>query len=803
MGLLSIKILNIMTLQTSLRIHPAIGFARVGNSDDYYIEPQTMAGEHTEGVMQGGLPVKKGTDNTTITSNDIRDAQGRLKRQAARFKIYQYHDSESISYPSGAGEEVVIGSTVEIDGVEKKVVDIIWTVHLANKKANCWIEPENGIEAYENGQTPALRNPHFAGTDDPSNKTRLQKLVIDAGPRAIKATADETVAFNSTTVPFYWNTTKQQMVDVPNYPVAFPASNGTTGDYGNGSEPINYIGELQTEANGRLIVLGGHGKACGFDMQGNADPNVPLKHDVNNDHWLDDTADGPVTAVLIFDDNTEYALEGSAWVVSTDPAYAPQTLNVVSLWDDVYTTWLEQFNLQPNIYNGSYNTDYQPYFHTDVFPTLNAAHLQMWNTNLPEKAIKAHRNFSKLTETPPPFDAMSFIRNPNIPAQAENGSPLMPLALGDATKSFLSVSESQYFFLEQWSKGKSVGATENPLGPGEYLDKVVLANCLGGRFSPGIDLTFIVRDTHLYNSGWTNPAIGPFRVNGEELDYSKATKDNPFLGVGYIPLRDYTVQPGDLCKFMSIPWHTDYNSCATHTPDPNPGTNPNPEDNYITATYELNANSLKELAATPLPKDVLAQLVTIEGQVFSSSSTFDAKLEELILKADPTTTEDCIEQYTVTITMHAVIKSNVYTGDVNTSLFWSWPAQRPVAVYTYEDLVSNNGNLPQQRFSVRGAGTNVETGLFMGAQSVGRFQVRRHILTNWEKIGIVMQGAAIDGYPTGYDPSYLLEVGSLFDKDDSNQVLPWPNTVTDKVYPPLDNPDIKSLCPHFNQDNQA
>jgi hypothetical protein len=30
------------------------------------------------------------------------------------------------------------------------------------------------------------------------------------------------------------------------------------------------------------------------------------------------------------------------------------------------------------------------------------------------------------------------------------------------------------------------------------------------------------------------------------------------------------VEPGDLCKYMSQPWHTDYNSCATHTPDPNP-----------------------------------------------------------------------------------------------------------------------------------------------------------------------------------------------------------------------------------------
>ena len=96
-------------------------------------------------------------------------------------------------------------------------------------------------------------------------------------------------------------------------------------------------------------------------------------------------------------------------------------------------------------------------------------------------------------------------------------------------------------------------------------------NCLGGRFSPGIDLTFIVTDTNLYDEDWTNPAIGAFRINAKKLEYDDVTADVPVLGVGYTPLRADPVEPGDLCKFMAIPWHTDYNSCATHTPDPNPG----------------------------------------------------------------------------------------------------------------------------------------------------------------------------------------------------------------------------------------
>ncbi|MFP9135456.1 hypothetical protein ACLKZ7_20785, partial [Shewanella algae] len=78
---------------------------------------------------------------------------------------------------------------------------------------------------------------------------------------------------------------------------------------------------------------------------------------------------------------------------------------------------------------------------------------------------------------------------------------------------------------------------------------------------------------------------------------------------------------------VAVCWHTDYNSCATHTPAPNPG--------------------------------------------------------------------------------GVITESNIYGGNINTSLFWSWPAQRPVAVYTYEDVAKRNDNtLPLQRYSVRGQGTS-------------------------------------------------------------------------------------------------
>jgi hypothetical protein len=45
------------------RIHPAIGIARVGNSDEYVVAPETMAGSPDSGNpnLTGGLPIRAGT----------------------------------------------------------------------------------------------------------------------------------------------------------------------------------------------------------------------------------------------------------------------------------------------------------------------------------------------------------------------------------------------------------------------------------------------------------------------------------------------------------------------------------------------------------------------------------------------------------------------------------------------------------------------------------------------------------------------------------------------------------------------
>ena len=657
------------------RIHPAIGMARVGNSEAFYIGPETMAALPIPGndKVTGGLPIKAGTESEIITSSDLRDKRGALKRQAARFRIYKYDEAEFESYPNGGGKEICIGSKVN----GKKVADILWMVHMANKKANTYVLENPNlaasariIDGYRDGKLPPLRN--FDEGPFPNSTTRVRKLTIDPGPRTIRGKHRTAVKLDKATKASYLNK-EGQIKPLDDYPKLFPED--SFGKLNCPTGPIDTLGELQTDDNGRLLVVGAYGRACGWFMEDGTP--YPLEHDVDNDGWFDDTGDGPVTAVLVFDDDSTQEVHGG-WVVSTDPSYAPQTLNVVSLWDDMYDSWVRKLDLVPDIYtNGKYNDDFEPDFDDHLLPIFRSVEMQQWNTNLPQMAINAHKAVGKITPDDNPMrtilSGLAFIRNPNNTGENDVGVPLMPLSLGDQGRAFLSPSLTQYFFLTQWNDNKFNAKAQEKLGPGEFLDRAVLVNCLGGRFSPGIDMTFIIRQPNLYIQDWQTSGSGPFRIKAKRLDYRNVQPDRPFLNEGYVPLHtgNEGLEPGDTSKFMANPWHTDYNSCATHETDPNP----------------LNS----------------------------------------------------------------------------TTLYWSWPAQRPVAVYAAKDVV--NGKLGNQRYSVRGRGTEVEN-----PEQQGRYQNRLDMLKNWDKIGIIIQGSAIDG-DVKYSKDQYLEVESLLDE---TEVVPWP-----------------------------
>lgn len=693
--------------QSIFRIHPSIGIARVGNSQEYYLAPESIAAMPQPGKPNdpttGGLPVRPGTENTIIKSSELRDADGGFKRQAARFRIFAYPEDGVDCYPAKAGAEISIGSIV--DG--REVADIVWTVHLANKKSSWFANNDDtGVVAYEDGNTPTLRN--LREGLDPYNTSRLRRLVIDAGPRAIKGT-NTTAHFDQQSLPCRGE--GSDIVPVEDYPKSFPSMHFNLLEEPQGA--ITSLGEMHTDDQGRLIVAGGHGKTAGWPLdnseindQGEAE--VPIEGPVNNDQWFDDTSDGPVTATLVFKDGSTKETFGS-WLVATDPSYAPQTLNVVSLYDEAYDTFVRELSLDPELYrDGRFNDDYQPAFSDQIRPLFRATAQQLWNAYLPEFAINAHNSVDQITADDNPDETilagLAYIRRPNPGTEAswegqsiDVGAPLMPLSLGDSSaaggKPFLTPTMTQYHCLTCWSNKRYTKEHAQPIGPGEYLDRATLQNCLGGRFSPGIDMTWIIRETSMYIEDWQLGA-GPFRIKHKPLDYGQIQTQTeghrePFLTFGWIPrhpdVEFLGLEPGDATKFMALPWHADYNSCAIHQPSPN-----------------------KQASET---------------------------------------------------------------------LYWSWPAQRPVTVYTAEDYDAE-GKLPAQRYSVRGPGTYPGTNSpddRHDLANAGRFWKYRDMLSHWNEIGVVVQSTIIDNDQCYPDDIYL-EVESQL-KDGPHKLAdptPWP-----------------------------
>jgi hypothetical protein len=131
-------------------IHPAIGIARVGNSQDhFYLGPETDR-------------------PAPIAAGEMKDRTGALKRPAARFRIYGYN---------AAGDAVAELTT---DNAE-----IEWAVHVANCKA-AWYEFQIALDIPEadvalDAPPSMRRNASVTGAD-------RDQLVIDPGSRTISGT---------------------------------------------------------------------------------------------------------------------------------------------------------------------------------------------------------------------------------------------------------------------------------------------------------------------------------------------------------------------------------------------------------------------------------------------------------------------------------------------------------------------------------------------------------------------------------------------------------------------------------------
>jgi len=85
----------------NFKIHPAIGIARVGDSPtSFYLAPEQAGQLPIECDQDGNAVIKDGKEQPI---SKFKDAQQRVRRQAARFRVYGYKDG------APHGQEIEVG----------------------------------------------------------------------------------------------------------------------------------------------------------------------------------------------------------------------------------------------------------------------------------------------------------------------------------------------------------------------------------------------------------------------------------------------------------------------------------------------------------------------------------------------------------------------------------------------------------------------------------------------------------------------------------------------------------------------
>ncbi|GAB3002046.1 LodA/GoxA family CTQ-dependent oxidase [Saccharothrix stipae] len=513
------------------RIHPAIGVARVGDAaaDEFFLGPEVPD--------RFGRMGEPGTGKTVPPHK----VGGRIRRQAQRFRVFEYTESGGVWTASR-----------EITADLADVVNLTWTVDLANRKASFF--EFDGLSG-----SPLLpRQPKRVRRNEAQADRR--KLRIVPGPRSIAGRAARGVEFRKGTST---NPAAEQWPD----PAPSPA--------------LEYLGELRTDARGRLIVIGGAGVVA---KQAGA-PDIAQY--ANNDMWFDDVSDGPVNAVLrlrVGGGMTTVPVRG-AWVLVGPPDFAPGIPPTVTLWDVLVDLAVRRIPLPEDeavfgtggalarltamakdLGRGPSLSRYKPSFDEDVAPILRQAVLPGWvfeqlqgfHTAMGAGGLPAAR-WEALSDPATPNDArLAVFQRLRKPGTAGLGADNMPQLLGDdpynnlRTKRWgLSLTTTQYAIMEAWAGGRFVKSARppasllTPVGPGmvtpDGMDRAAAQSVSGGAFYPGIEVGWQIREPELFAE--------PFRI--------KHGAPSKYVG----DARGRTVVAGHFTRQMALPWIADFLQC--------------------------------------------------------------------------------------------------------------------------------------------------------------------------------------------------------------------------------------------------
>lgn len=450
------------------------------------------------------------TEPQAMPRGFYRDARGALKRQAARFRIYGLN-----------------ARGIPVKELTAENAKIEWRAHIVNQKSN-WYQFQLALDIPEvNGAAASLLRNATVGD--------RKALVIDPGPATISGRNAQ--------------------------------GQGLCGAFM--GRPV-YLGEMRTDAEGRLIMLGGHGKAASCD--GSAAITF-----ANNDGWHDDTSDGPVTA------DVEYL--GAklnvqpAWVITAPPDYAPMQKSVRTMWDLMRDTAINA-GLLPRPPLPSFTEDIMPIFKrmTDL-QWVNAGFAAAFGFNGPFN-LSTPEWLGKLSDpSPANLEMRKVLANHFRRFDRDSWSPApWPWLYGDAMdvpsahtpRQFSQLSATQLTFLDQWAAGEFIADYDPLQQPVRTLDEVPVRQqpdmltraamefCLADAFHPGCEMTWPMRQGGMYQSafrlkpapaGWREPNYGP------QMDSTVISlPSGPIMG-GQVP--------GSITRWMAVPWQTDTASCKS------------------------------------------------------------------------------------------------------------------------------------------------------------------------------------------------------------------------------------------------
>ena len=505
-----------------VRIYPAIGISRVGGSAQWFLAPEVpgLPPEPNEGFKDRGF---------------FKDGAEKLKKQVQRFRVYAFDEQNR-----------VIG---EITQDQAKVE---WRVHLANTKA-AWYGFNNPLD---NGDlAPGLpgkkRNQFLVG-----NRQREDMLVIDGGARVISGKSvnggggGRKYAFRGR----FW-----KKVDVG-------------------------LGELRTDKEGRLLVVPPDGKS----MSPN---NAPIASFADNDEWHDDWCDGPVNATVTLSDGSRLSAEPS-WVACVGPNFAPEIPPITTMYDVVENLNVErEWSARPS---GPLS------FRKYIYPTIRRVAQMEWLTN----AANLRQGWLDVGDfTSPAFvdkladpskknaafreSVFKLFRNPHNhkPDAFKEERLKIPYMMGDGVNydgsplQWFQFPELQYWYLEQWRDGnftndlhdkhadavtsiEQMAIQDQPAA----LTEAALEPLSGGAFHPGVELTYYLRLPGMFARNY-KPDAELFRI--EHGERKSLVQDLGLLLTPTIALHGTADQkapigpqsPGDLTRWMGLPWQCDAFSC--------------------------------------------------------------------------------------------------------------------------------------------------------------------------------------------------------------------------------------------------